>query len=134
MKAGKTVTLFGLGGSAYVALELLYRGRSHISMFGAGGLCFLLLGRLRRRRLPQSAKMGLGMLLITAVELGTGLLVNRDYAVWDYRGQPGNFLGQICPMFMALWLPVGAAGMALYGRAEIALDAIVRRRLGRGMS
>ena len=122
MKIGKYLTLFGLGGSAYVGLELLYRGRSHISMFGAGGLCFLLLGRLREKKIPVPAKIGAGAGTITAVELVTGLLVNRDYAVWDYRGQPGNILGQICPMFMALWLPVGAVGMALYGWAEARLD------------
>ena len=126
MKFGKYASLFCLGGGAYVGLELLYRGRSHISMFGAGGLCFLLLGALRRRNLPVPAKIGAGAGTITAVELATGLLVNRDFAVWDYRAQPGNFLGQICPMFAALWLPLSAAGMALYGWAETRLD-----RLGR---
>ena len=126
MKIGKYVSLFCLGGGAYVGLELLYRGRSHISMFGAGGLCFLLLGRLRGRNLPAPAKIGAGAGAITAVELATGLRVNRDFAVWDYRAQPGNFLGQRCPMFMALWVPLSAAGMALYGLAETGLD-----RLGR---
>ena len=124
MKFGKYLTLFWVGGSAYVGLELLYRGRSHISMFGAGGLCFLLLGGLRRKNLSIPVKAGAGAGMITAVELVTGLLVNRDFVVWDYRGQPGNFLGQICPAFMALWVPVGAAGMALYGWAERGLDRL----------
>ncbi len=115
MKIVRELTLFGLGGGAYVGLELLYRGRSHISMFGAGGLCFLLIGRLRNLRLPKPAKAGAGAGIITLVELGTGLLVNRDFQVWDYRGQPGNFLGQICPMFMALWIPVSMLAMGLYG-------------------
>mgnify|MGYP007039094459 CR=1 FL=1 len=35
--------------------------------------------------------------IITTVELAAGLIFNRDYAVWDYRGIPGNFCGQICP-------------------------------------
>ena len=124
MKFGKYLTLFCVGGGAYVGLELLYRGRSHISMFGAGGLCFLLLGRLRKEHLPIPAKVGAGAGMITAVELVTGLLVNRDFGVWDYRGQPGNILGQICPVFMALWVPVGAMGMALYGWAEEMLDRV----------
>ena len=128
MKFGKYVTLFCVGGGAYVGLELLYRGRSHISMFGAGGLCFLLLGRLRKERLPIPAKVGAGAGMITAVELATGLLVNRDFGVWDYRGQPGNILGQICPVFMALWVPVGAMGMTLYGWAEGMLDRVKRAR------
>ena len=128
MKFGKYVTLFCVGGGAYVGLELLYRGRSHISMFGAGGLCFLLLGRLRKERMPIPAKVGAGAGMITAVELVTGLLVNRDFGVWDYRGQPGNIFGQICPVFMALWVPVGAMGMALYGWTERGLDRLWKNR------
>lgn len=126
MKIGKVLALFSVGGGAYVGLELLYRGRSHISMFGAGGLCFLLLGRLREKGLPLPAKLGLGSGMITAVELTTGLLVNRDFGVWDYRGQPGNFLGQICPVFMALWVPLSAAAMVLYGWADAGLDRLFR--------
>ena len=110
--------LFSLGGGVYVGLELLYRGRSHISMFAAGGLCFLLLGKLERLRLPVPVKALLGVAAITGVELAAGLLVNRDYSVWDYRGQRGNFLGQICPAFMFLWLPLSLIGMVLYRWAE----------------
>jgi len=56
--------------------------------------------------------------MITAVELGVGLLVNRDYRVWDYRGLPMNYRGQICLPFSLLWIPVSALGMALHGLAE----------------
>ena len=58
MKWGKQLTLFTVGGGAYVGLELLYRGRSHISMFGAGGLCFLLMGALRKKRLQDFCATG----------------------------------------------------------------------------
>ena len=40
----KTLILFLIGGTAYYAVELLYRGYSHPSMFIFGGLCFLLIG------------------------------------------------------------------------------------------
>ena len=110
--------LFSLGGGVYVGLELLYRGRSHISMFAAGGLCFLLLGKLDRLRLPVPVKALMGVAAITGVELAAGLLVNRDYSVWDYRDQRGNFMGQICPAFMFLWLPLSLIGMVLYRWAE----------------
>ena len=60
----------------------------------------------------------------TLGELPTGLLGNRNYSVWDYRGRPGNFLGQICPMFTALWVPLSAAAMGLYGFAEKELDKL----------
>ena len=114
----KKSALFTLGGGVYVGLELLWRGRSHVSMFAAGGLCFLLLGRIRR--LP--GRIILGPAVITAVELATGLLVNRDYSVWDYRAMPGNFLGQICPAYCLLWLPLSLAAMGLYSLAERELD------------
>ena len=87
----KKTALFSIGGGVYVGLEMLWRGRSHVSMFAAGGLCFLLLGRMRTLPLPWRLILGPGV--ITAVELATGLLVNRDFGVWDYRSLPGNFLG-----------------------------------------
>ena len=118
MKKGRELTYFLLGGSAYVGLELLYRGRSHISMFGAGGICFLMLGKIRRIAAPYPLRLLAGAGTITAVELGTGLLVNRDYHVWDYRDMPGNFRGQICLPFSLLWIPVSALGMGLYGMTE----------------
>ena len=55
---------------------------------------------------------------ITGVELLTGLLVNRDYHVWDYRTLPGNFKGQVCLPFSLLWIPVASLGMELYGLTE----------------
>lgn len=127
MKLAKRLAMFGIGGSAYVGLELLYRGYSHISMFGAGGLCFVLIGRLKKLHISRPVRVGCGAGIITAVELATGLLVNRDYQVWDYRGQPGNFLGQICPLFMALWVPVSVMAMELYGWVDTGLDRVMRK-------
>lgn len=126
MKHAKDIALFSIGGSAYVGLELLWRGRSHVSMFGAGGLCFLLLGKLGKLRLPWPVQAAAGSGIITAVELGTGLIVNRDHRVWDYRDVPGNFRGQICPMFMALWVPVAAMGCALYDWSEKNVDRLLK--------
>ena len=115
--------LFLLGGVGYVGLELLWRGWSHISMFVAGGICFLLLGRLRSAgaELPMPVRAALGAGVITGVELMTGLLVNRDFQVWDYRHMPLNFCGQICLPFTLLWYPVSAGAMVLYGILEACL-------------
>ena len=110
-----------LGGGAYVGLEYLWRGYSHGSMFAAGGVCFLLLGQVRR--MPVLIRPLLGAAVITGVELVTGLLVNQNYQVWDYRRNPGNFLGQICPAYTLLWLPLSLVAMALYPHA----DRLVRR-------
>ena len=116
--------LFGIGGGGYVALELLYRGHSHISMFAAGGVCFLLIGQLDRLRLAWPVKMVCGAGIITCVEFLTGLLVNRNYQVWDYRDQPGNLMGQICPRFMLLWIPLSLLAMVLYRWVSKSLDRL----------
>ena len=118
MKFLRFLGIFTLGGGVYVGLELLWRRRSHVSMFAAGGICFLLLGKLRKAALPKAVKPLAGAAIITLVELITGLLVNRDYHVWDYRSVPGNYKGQICPAFSLLWIPVSVLGMKLYGFAE----------------
>ena len=99
-----------------MGLELAYRGISHYSMFLAGGISLLLIGHLNevKPRLPLLLRIFTGAGIITMVELATGLLANRDYRVWDYRHQPGNFLGQICPAFCLLWVPVAALALWLY--------------------
>lgn len=118
MRFWKKMVLFALGGSSYVGLELLWRGRSHGSMFLAGGSCFLLLGALSRRKMSLPAKGVAGSGIITAVELLTGLLFNRDHSVWDYRGMPLHFRGQICLPYTLLWAPVSLGAMALYRGAS----------------
>ena len=120
----RNTALFALGGGAYVGLELLWRRRSYVSMFVAGGLSFLLLGKLRETRLPNPVKPVAGAGMITAVELATGLLVNRDHHVWDYRALPGNFKGQVCLPFFLLWIPVSMLGMKFYGLAEKAGEGL----------
>ena len=112
----KNVILFTIGGGAYTSLELLWRRRSHISMFFLGGGCFLALGRLwrKRTRMGTLPRMIAGSALCTAGELATGLLVNRGYAVWDYRSLPGNVRGQICLPFSALWMMLTPVAGVLY--------------------
>ncbi len=118
MELKRAAKLFVLGGTAYVGLEFLWRGRSHGSMFAAGGLCFLLLGKLRKTPIPKPLQSVLGAGVITAVELGTGLLANRRYTVWDYRGMPANFKGQICLPYSLLWVPVSLMAMELHRLAD----------------
>ena len=120
MKLFKQCAFFFIGGSSYVALELLWRRRSHISMFLAGGLCFLLLGALDRRlrRIPWLLRALAGAAVITAAELTAGLLVNRQFRVWDYRAMPFNLLGQVCLPFSLLWIPLSLGAMGLYSLLE----------------
>lgn len=120
----KKPALFFLGGGSYVLVELLWRGRSHISMFFAGGTCFLLLGGLEgaKPRLPVVFRGIFGAGVITMVELLAGLLVNRQYRVWDYRELPMNFHGQVCLPFCALWIPLSLGAMKLYRHMNRILD------------
>lgn len=124
MKIWKQAVLFYLGGCAYMVLELLWRGRSHGSMFVAGGICFLLIGHLGRvePRLRLPARALVGAMIITTVELAAGLAANRSYQVWDYRSRPGNLWGQICPQFTALWIPVALLAIGLYALLDKLLD------------
>ena len=124
----RKIILFILGGTGYVGLELLWRGRSHGSMFVAGGVCFLLLGKLNsvRPRLPMVLRCLVGAGVITCVELGIGLLANRDYRVWDYRHMPLNFHGQICLLYSLLWIPVSLGALLLHSWLDKKLS--IRRR------
>ena len=120
-----SVILFFAGGAGYIALEFLWRGWSHFSMFLAGGICFLLLGKLNatRPRLPFALRGIVGAGVITMIELLAGLIFNRDYGVWDYRHLPVNFHGQICLRFFLLWIPISLGAMVLY--------SFLQRRLAR---
>ena len=126
MKIWKQAMLFYLGGCAYMGLELLWRGRTHGSMFVAGGTCFLLIGHLNHvhPRLPLPLRAVAGAGIVTMVELGIGLLCNRSFEVWDYRDRAGNFLGQICPMFTVLWIPVSALALFLHTLLLQRMDGI----------
>ena len=112
----KNAARFSFGGAAYVGLELLWRGRSHSSMFLAGGSCLLLIGHLQEvePKLPAPLRCLTGAGIITMVELLAGLLFNRDYTVWDYRNVPFNYMGQICLPFCLLWIPISALAGKLY--------------------
>lgn len=125
-KYWKKAVLFYLGGTAYMVLEFCWRGRSDGSMFLLGGLCFLLVGgRIARlSRLPLALRLVAGAAVITALELLAGLLVNRNYQVWDYRLMPLQFMGQICLSYSLLWIPVSLAAMFLHDRVRRMLDLV----------
>ena len=130
MKFWQKTALYSLGGGAYCALELLWRGRTHGSMFLAGGASFLLIGQLNhvKPKLPLPLRAVVGAGIITLVELTAGLLFNRDYRVWDYRDQPGNWMGQICPLFSLLWTGAALLVLLVYDPLEKAL--LQSRRAG----
>lgn len=114
----KYLALTSVGGLLYVVLELVWRGRSHWTMLLLGGICFMALG-LINEILPWSLalwkQMLIGVAIVTALEFITGCIVNLwlGWNIWDYSRLPGNILGQICPQYCLLWLPVSLAGIVL---------------------
>lgn len=118
MKIWKQFLLFYLGGMLYCGLELMWRGRSHGSMFLLGGACFLVLGKVGALKLNLVSRAVLGGALITVGELAMGLLVNRGFQVWDYRSLPMNFCGQICLLYTLFWMMLSPVGFVVYRHAE----------------
>ena len=129
MELLKKSVLFCIGGGSYYGLELLWRGRSHSTMFVLGGACFLLIGQLNRvePKLPLIPRMAAGSGICTAGELLFGMLFNQNYRIWDYRHQPWNLGGQICLMFTLLWIPLSGAAMWLYDRCDGVMTKLEKR-------
>lgn len=114
----KLIILFIIGGTIYVSLELLFRGRSHISMFILGGLCFVTVGGINNYiswEMPLILQMLIGAVIITTLEFITGYIVNIKLGlnVWDYSNQPFNIMGQICLLFSFLWLLISLIAIVL---------------------
>jgi len=109
MKYWQDSVIFVLGGILYASLEIIFRGWTHPSMFVVGGLCVVLIGRLDEFApgLPLAAQAVTGAMIVTGMELASGLVVNvlLGWNVWDYSGHPFNFMGQICLLFSLLWIP-----------------------------
>ena len=109
-----------LGAFGYGGVELLWRGHTHWTMLLLGGACFLAIYAITIRRPgPLWGKCLLCAGTVTALEFCTGCFVNLylGWDVWDYGGIPGNLLGQVCPLYAALWyllsLPSAALARAL---------------------
>ena len=109
----KYLILFLLGGHTYYGIEILWRGYSHYSMIICGGICFIYAG-LQNEQVEWDYPFWKQVLRVEAfilsAEFITGCIVNLwlGLNVWDYSGLPGNILGQTCPQFALLFLPLSA--------------------------
>ncbi|MCL1789551.1 MAG: putative ABC transporter permease [Oscillospiraceae bacterium] len=121
----KILLLFTAGGFIYGTVEIIHRGFTHVSMFIVGGICFLLIGALRcsKRNIPVTVRMLLSAMMITLLELTSGIIVNvwLGLNVWDYSEEPLNFMGQICLHASAMWVFLSFIG--------IYVDDFARRRM-----
>lgn len=111
------VLLGVIGGVTYMGIEILWRGHTHWSMGLLGGVCFVAIGLLDeiQDHPPLVLQMLEGAALVTALELITGLVVNRwlGWGVWDYSDMPLNLWGQVCLPFTAAWFVLSAAAVWL---------------------
>lgn len=112
----KELILAALGGVLYVMVELLFRGRSHPSMFILGGLCFVAIGILNERypwEMPLVSQMVISSIVITVLEFFFGIILNivLHLHVWDYSNMPYNCLGQICLLFSVGWFFLSLAAI-----------------------
>ena len=114
----KYMFLLAVGGSIYILIELLFRGRTHISMFFLGGVCFISVGLINEViswDTPLVIQMLIGGMMITLLEFISGCVLNimLGLGVWDYSGMYGNVLGQICPLFSFLWVLISGVAIIL---------------------
>lgn len=114
----KELFLAAAGGLLYIILELVWRGHSHWTMFALGGLCFALIGLINELIpwcMPLWKQALIGAAIITGLEFLTGCIVNLGlgWHVWDYSGMPLNLLGQICILYILLWIPVSLIAIML---------------------
>lgn len=114
----KGVILFAAGGVIYAGVEILWRGYTHWTMAVLGGILFVLIGGLNNW-LPWEMSLVLqgtvGAVLVTAVELIAGLILNRwmGLEIWDYSQLPWNFMGQICLQFSLAWIALAILAVIL---------------------
>ncbi len=113
------IILFLIGGRLYTWIEILWRGRTHWSMFILGGICFVIMGLLNEYHFEWNESLMkqciMSAVIITMLEFFTGILLNigLKWNVWDYSNMPFNLYGQICLPFFFLWILLSAVGIIL---------------------
>lgn len=99
--------LFSIGALGYGLIEILWRGYTHWSMLGAGGICFMIFGEFadKIKKFNLLFRAIIGGLIITFVELFFGIVFNviLKKNVWDYSKMPFNIAGQICALYSCFW-------------------------------
>lgn len=114
----KYAILFVVGGMAYCGIELLWRGRTHWTMFIVGGICFLFCGSINEFfswDLALWKQMLICAVGVTGIEFLSGIIINIIFKlnVWDYSNLPFNVMGQISLLFSVLWFFLSAVAIVL---------------------
>ena len=117
---------FAVGAIGYGLAEVLFRGYTHWSMALAGGTVLVLFTLINQsRNIPLLIRCLLGMIIITSIEFGIGMLVNvtAGWDVWDYSDKPFNIMGQICPQFSAVWFLISIPAFRLSSFIETKVES-----------
>lgn len=104
-------------GLIYSGIELLWRGRTAPEMFLLAGICGLFicwLNNIFTYDLDYLLQIIVCGIFCTGAEWICGLLFNKDYHIWDYRGLPLSSLdGQVCLLFSLAWCLIAAFAIPL---------------------
>jgi uncharacterized membrane protein len=116
----KNIIIFFVFGAIYINIEVLFRALQHYEDFGnaligysslwmflIGGLSALLVGLINETfKIPLALECLLGGLIITLIELISGLVLNKwlGFYLWDYTDMPLNIAGQVSLLFSAFWI------------------------------
>lgn len=114
----KSLILYGIGGLSYIAIELLWRGHTHWTMFVVGGICFLIVGSINEYYswdIPLIKQCIIGAVVVTIIEFFAGIILNKwlNLGIWDYSNLPFNILGQICLPFTLIWCFLSAIAIII---------------------
>lgn len=107
----KYLLLLTFSGYIYVCLELLFRGRSDITMMFCASICVIPMIVLNNKftyEMDFLLQLILCTLFATIIEFIFGIVFNSDYHIWDYRNMPLNLFGIICLPFSFLWMFIAA--------------------------
>ena len=103
----KELILLIIFGITYCGIEILYRGRTHISMLFVGGLCAVLIGMINEitPKMNIFLQMFIGAVIVTIIEFFSGYIINimLGLNVWDYSNLMFNYKGQISLLFTIIW-------------------------------
>jgi hypothetical protein len=105
----KDLMLIIIMGIMYMGIEILWRGRTDISMMFVGGICGFLVGRLNEHPKFYERKMWeqclTGTLITLCIEFVSGMILNvwLKLNIWDYSNLKYNLYGQICLTYAGWW-------------------------------
>ena len=113
----KNIVLFIIGCCFYIAIEVTYKGYSHVMMGICNGLAIMLIDKINDYiswDMDILIQGGIGSLIITTFKFVIGeiaLHTNLIPAMWNYSNVPLNFDGVICLPFSIIWIGLSIIGI-----------------------